>query len=139
MRLYQLLRSTLTSLLLFLCVTHGNAQIFYPTEDNPKTRSLAVIEMGKGYVSGVCLLKKDGALIYGSIFNEFGISALSFTYNEAKGKVKLHDVVSFLNKWYIRMVFRRDIARWMQELKGGNSSYVNTHRKITYRLMPLDV
>ncbi len=130
-------RLALSSIVFFLALDVCQAQTYYPTEDHPKVNASAMIEMGKGYISGVCMLKKDGDMILGSIFNEFGISALSFTYDEDRQKVKLYDVVSFMDKWYIRKVMRKDLAKWMEELKKGNDSYVNEKRGITYQLLPL--
>ncbi len=130
-------RLALSSIVFFLALEVCQAQTYYPTEENPKVNASAMIEMGKGYISGVCMLKKDGDMILGSIFNEFGISALSFTYDEDRQKVKLFDVVSFMDKWYIRKVMRKDLAKWMEELKKGNDSYVNEKRNITYKLLPL--
>ncbi len=138
MNLFPHRRLALTSLLLLCSFAACMAQSFYPTQEHPKVSCSAVIEMGKGYLSGVCILKRDDSTLQGVIFNEFGISALSFTYNENKGKVKLNEVISFLDKWYIRKVIRKDIAKWMKILSEGGSAYVNERRDITYRLLPLD-
>ncbi len=52
----------------------------------------ASIEMKKGYLSGICILIRDKDGYKGSIFNEFGISVLDFTYQPVTGKVKLENV-----------------------------------------------
>ncbi len=135
---FNLRYSALISLLLLGMLTCGKAQALYPTADAPMTRSTALIEMGKAYLSGVCILKRDDATVQGCIINEFGISALSFTYQEEREKVKLHDVASFLDKWYIRKVMKKDIAKWMKALREGGDTYVNTRRNISYKLVPLD-
>ncbi len=134
--LQSLLRRLALSSLLAVCFM-AQAQGYYPTQDTVTVRCQAMIEMDKGYMSGVCILKRDGNVVHGSVFNEFGISAMSFTFDEARGKVKLHSIISMLDKWYIRRTIKGDIARWMKELQAGGDTYVNQRRHITYRLSPL--
>lgn len=53
--------------------------------------------MQKARLTGVALTRLDNNAISGSIINEFGVSALDFTYDIRRGKVKLNHVVSFLD------------------------------------------
>lgn len=92
----------------------------------------ATIEMSKGYVSGVCIMANDGSVIKGSLFNEFGISAIDFTYQPDKKKVKLLSVIKILNKWYIKKVLRKDLVQVMENLSKGIYSYHDKKFKIDY-------
>lgn len=119
---------------------------------NETSRMSFRIEMQKGYVSGILITADSGTDINGAMINEFGISALDFTYSRKSGKVKLLNVVSFLNKWYIKRVLRADIGYCLHILYGtpvskekhyqvsrdGDSlSIVNTKRKISYIFSPI--
>lgn len=97
-----------------------------------KVKYNATIEMSKGYVSGVCIMANDGSVIKGSLFNEFGISAIDFTYQPDKKKVKLLSVIKILNKWYIKKVLRKDLVQVMENLSKGIYSYHDKKFKIDY-------
>ena len=104
----------------------------FPDSVGSKVKYNATIEMSKGYVSGVCVMVNDEGIIKGSLFNEFGISAIDFTYQPEQRKVKLLSVIKMLNKWYIRKVLRKDLAQVMQNLAQGISSYHDKKFKIDY-------
>ncbi len=93
--------------------------------------------MPKGYVSGVCIMYNDGQDVKGSIFNEFGISAIDFSYNIAKDKVKLLNVMSMLNKWYIKKLLKSDLRKLLHQLQQGNGTYRNGKYKIEYKFTTL--
>lgn len=104
----------------------------FPDSAGSKVKYNATIEMSKGYVSGVCIMANDGSVIKGSLFNEFGISAIDFTYQPDKKKVKLLSVIKILNKWYIKKVLRKDLVQVMESLSKGIYSYHNKKFKIDY-------
>ena len=93
--------------------------------------------MPKGYVSGICVIMLEGDLLKGSIFNEFGITAMDFTYQLSKEKVKLVSVLPMLNKWYIKRVLKKDLKAVIKGLEQGNTTYENTRRHILYQFSPL--
>lgn len=101
-------------------------------------RYAASITMPRGHVSGVCMLHRCGSEVRGCIFNEFGISAMEFVYTEGCRKVRLLGVVKMLDKWYIRRVLRRDLARAVANLLSGRFGYTNVRRSITYKFTPID-
>lgn len=75
-----------------------------------------VVDMRGDRLSGILMVKKREGGMVGTLVNEFGIKAFDFEYNSAvKGRlgsgkrVKLIDVVRFMDRWYIRRVLRRDI------------------------------
>lgn len=106
----------------------------------------------KGAVTGILIIRKeDDGRILGSMINEFGVSAIDFICND--GKVKLTNVIGFLDKWYIRKVLATDIGFCLHKLCGinlkgkphnysvnddGNTLKItNLPRKITYSFQPL--
>ena len=124
------------SLLLSVLTSRLYAQTTFPA-DGESIRFTAYIEMEKGYVSGICILHRDGDTVHGSLFNEFGITALDFTYRLEKKKVKLHTVMPMMNKWYIRKVLRKDLRQLMTGLQNGETTWKDERYHIEYQLTPL--
>lgn len=116
-----------------VCAAKMYAQSQLPPSEGDRMRYHATIELPKGYLSGVCVLLREEAVLKGSFFNEFGISYMDFTYNVAKDKVKLHSVQSMLDKWYIRKMLRHDLRMLMHAMEDGVGEYTNNKRKMTYR------
>lgn len=108
-------------------------KVTFPDSIGQKVRYAATIEMKKGYMSGICIMVNDEGLIKGSLFNEFGISALDFTYQPETRKIKLLSVIKMLNKWYIKRVLRKDLAQVMENLRQGKGEYRDERFKIDYK------
>lgn len=100
-------------------------------------RYSAYIELPKGYVSGMMVLQREDETVKGCLFNEFGITALDFTYDRRKEKVKLHTVMKMMDKWYIRRVLRRDLREVMKRIEQGDSLYENQRYHINYKFTPM--
>ncbi len=115
-----------------------HAQSTFPTNEGERVKYNAYIEMPRAYISGISVLLKEGNVIKGSLFNEFGITALDFTYDPKRQKVKLHNVIKMMDKWYIRRVIRKDIAKMMICLQKGETQYVNEKRHINYHFIPIE-
>lgn len=109
----------------------------FPDSIGQKVKYNATIEMKKGYISGICILVNDGTLVKGCLFNEFGISALDFSYQPEKGKVKILSVIKMLDKWYIKKVLRKDLAQLMQNLAKGIPDYQDKKFNIDYHFTVL--
>lgn len=132
------MRNCLLSIsLLLLSIMQAQGQTTFPSQDGERTKYAATIEMSKGYLSGICVLLHEGNEIKGCLFNEFGISALEFTYSQAKDKVKLHSVIAMLDKWYIRKVLRKDLRALMHKLQEGKQTYTDERYNINYLFKPL--
>lgn len=130
---------SISLVLLFMLSGSMSAQTLYPVSVGDKARYAAVIEMPKAYLSGICILYHDeGSKINGSLFNEFGISALDFTYDENRDKVKLHHVIKMMNKWYIKKVLRHDLRELVHQLRIGNGIYINEKYHLRYQFTPLE-
>jgi len=105
--------------LLFVCAIGLCANDIDSTDVNNQLQRYAFqIETDKAFVSGLLLANESEDVINGSMINEFGVSAIDFTYSKRKQKVKLLNVVSFLNKWYIRMVLKNDLKFCLHILYG---------------------
>lgn len=129
----------LYSSLLLMLLSPGSmkAQDVFPSNVGEQMRYTAYIEMPKAYLSGVCILLHEGDVVKGCLFNEFGLTALDFTYCLQKQKVKLHSVVPQLDKWYIRRMLKKDLLQLMQRLQQGDTQYRNERHQITYQLTPI--
>jgi len=104
-------------------------------------------------VTGVCIIKCENDTLKGTIVNEFGVCALSFWVSPDRRKVKLQNVMSMLNKWYIKRTISGDLKhlfnttattvgqqhkhRLVQLLPDGQVVLTNTRRHLTYDFKPI--
>ena len=121
--------------LLFTCPS-AIAQTLLPS-DGITARYIVSIDMSRGYVSGIGIMKNEGERLVCSVFNEFGVSAIDFSYDLRKHKVKLLSVMDMLDKWYIRRVLRKDLRSLIENLNRGETTYENVKRHISYRFTPM--
>ncbi len=125
---------------LLLASTDVRGQGLYPSREGETVRAEASIEMRGGVtVSGIAVMKRQGEVVVGSLFNEFGITALGFRYLEDRDKLELTTVMSMLERRAVRRVVRRDVERWLRLLRRGEAVYVDSRRGITYTLKPLPI
>ncbi len=89
------------------------------------------IEMGQGYLSGVMIVNAGSDHIVGSMINEFGVSAVDFSYSYKNGKTRLVSVIGFLNKWYIKRVLKQDL-KFVLHILYGTPSKPSKDYEITY-------
>lgn len=122
------------SLLLSLSV---RGQSLLPAQEGERVELSAMIELPKGYVSGVCVMRRESSCIIGSVVSEFGFSAIDFSYDTARDKFRLLSTAQMLDKWYIRRTLRKDLRRLMHCLQAGTHTYRNERRGITYTFTPL--
>lgn len=97
-----------------------------------KAKYTAVIELPKGYLSGISVIVREPDVYHGVLFNEFGITALEFTYHPRTGKVDLIEVIPMLDKWYVRRVLKSDLQRVMENLLHGISVYKDEKYHVSY-------
>lgn len=133
-----LAKRVLLFLAILLCANSLSARQLLPVGEGERKQFSAFIEMPRGYVSGICILLRDGQQIKGSIFNEFGISAIDFSYDEQRDKVKLYEVVKMLNRWYIKRVIRRDLRELIHQMQQGKPEYTDIKHNISFKLSPLN-
>ena len=98
-----------------------------------KTRYATTIELSKGYLSGITIMVREADVYHGVLFNEFGITALEFTYQPQTKKVELIEVIAMLDKWYIRRVLKSDLQHVMENLLKGNPTYKDEKYHISYK------
>ena len=113
------------------------AQNTYSEKEGEKCRYSVQIDFGKAYISGIGILAYTDDTILGSVFNEFGVSALSFSYNPQKKKVKILSMAGKLNRWYIKRVIKKDLKKVIKILQEGGTTYNNQKYHITYTFTPL--
>lgn len=120
------------------------AQEFVASDQQPlrdsigcKMKYATAIEKSKGYLSGISVLARESDVYRGVMFNEFGITALEFTYHPSAKKVKLVQVIKMLDKWYIRRVLKKDLRCVVENLLKGISTYEDEkyHIKYVFSLM----
>ena len=137
MRKYLLLISILLLSLASLTVQAQDSLIVQqaPLSDSIgcKTRYATTIELSKGYLSGITIMVREADVYHGVLFNEFGITALEFTYHPQTKKVELIEVIAMLDKWYIRRVLKNDLQHVMENLMKGNPTYKDEKYHISYK------
>jgi len=110
----------------------------FPTFIGDRAKYDVKIDIRKAYISGVCMMVNDEGIIKASIMNEFGLSAMDFTYDTNKKKVKILSVMSKMNKWYIKKVLKKDLKQMMDLLRQDIFTYENKKYQITYTFKPLN-
>lgn len=140
--------------ILFVCIFSMRANDIDSTGVSHQLQRYSFqIEMNKAFLSGLLLANEDDEIINGSLINEFGVSAIDFTYSKKKQKVNLLNVVSFLNKWYIKKVLKNDLKFCLHILydtpfnsknnyevihSGDTFSIINHKRNLKYTFTPLN-
>lgn len=144
----------LSSLIVFPAFNLGATEVDAVMQVTPLRKYAFQIETAGGFVSGILLVSEDDENINGSMINEFGVSAIDFSYSKKRQKVKLLNVVSFLNKWYIKQVLRNDIKFCLHVLcdtpfkrrhdydvvnTPDSVTIINNKRHIKYSFSPLTI
>ena len=131
------MRTCLVFISILLCfnyATESQGQQYYPLKAGDRTENNILIEMPKGYISGICVLVNDGDTINGAVINEFGITLMGFRYIIPDDKVKLASVVAVMDKWYIKKVLANDIKGLLAALRNGGNVFVDDKHNVTFTL-----
>lgn len=110
----------------------------FPMADGDRARYNVQIDFRKAYISGLCIMLHEDGVVKSSIVNEFGVSALDFTYHPVSHKVKIISVMGKLNKWYIKRQLKRNLKQVMTRLPMGMNVYEDTKYGIKYTFLPFD-
>lgn len=108
------------------------AQSTYPVNDGDKVHYNLQIEIRESCLSGICIMVNNEGTIASSIINEFGISLIDFTYSEKKNRIKLHNIIKPLNRWYIKRFIKRSLKKMINVMKSGGTEYIDNKNKIRY-------
>lgn len=119
------------------CRIEVEDSIVFPANEGERASYKAFIKTGRGEISGVCLLLHEGDTIKGAIVNEFGISALDFTYVMSADRMTLNHVIAMLDKWYVRAVIKEDLRQVLLGLQQGKNHYDDERYHISYTLTPI--
>ena len=111
----------------------------FPSKEGEKAKYSVMIEFPKAYISGIGVIAFQEGRVVGTVFNEFGVSAISFTYDEAKNKVKLLSMIGKLNRWYVKRVVKNDLKHVLHVLKKSGTTYINEKQHIIYNWHPLAI
>ena len=111
---------------------------FFPHKEGEKVKYAVMIEFGKGYISGVGIIACQEEEIRGAVFNEFGVSVMSFSYNPCRNRMKILDAAGKFNRWYVKRIIRKDMVHVMNALQMSETTYFNEKRRIRYTFTPLD-
>lgn len=129
-RLYVILFASL-----FIIPSFASAQCL--GESNRSNRYSVQIDIDRAGISGVYIMQEQNDTVLCAIVNEFGVSALSFTYNPVKGRIKIVGCLPQLNKWYIKRILKRDLKSIIPQLQRWNENdpfeYYNPKFSIRYR------
>ena len=68
--------------------------------EGDKAKYSVMIEFEKAYISGIGIMARQNDKIVCSVFNEFGVSVLSFAYDLRKGKTKLLGTIGYQQMVY---------------------------------------
>ena len=130
------------------CIMQGNCVILHPATLNG--RYSVLITFRDAGLTGVCIVKPTDEGLVGTIVNEFGIKAFDFTYDSRKQKVKLHNVIKMMNRWYIKKVVKADLKvlltteesgtygrRTLDRKPDGSVKLTNEKYNISYSFTPL--
>lgn len=138
-----ILKSVSFALLLFAANITAAAQGAFSIAEDAVSRYGFRLERGEAQLTGICLLRADGDTIRGSLVNEFGIKAMDFEICGGK-KVRLDNVISFLDKWYIRRTIKSDLRKLFSDNGGtvaesdGSITFENQKRGLKYVFTPLE-
>jgi len=103
-------------------------------------------------ITGVCIINSDEEGCKGVLVNEFGIHVMDFTVSPDRRKVKLLNVMPFMNRWYIKRVVKGDLKflfgatqEKMQKGKrtitiedNGTVTLVNSRYGLRYSFLEMD-
>ena len=125
------------------------AQKLFSFDEEGMNRMYVEMNMRGHEVTSLSLMRLTTNELRGSLVNEFGIKAFDFVY--ASGKTKVSNVVSFLDKWYIKRVLKKDLSflfsatischrgkRRVEKDSAGVITLTNEKYKLTYRFSPLN-
>ena len=110
----------------------------FPLPEGGKARYAAMIDFGKAYISGVCALARENDEVLGAVFNEFGVSVISFSYHARTRRTKVLHTAGFLRRRHLKRVLKHDIGKLMDALSPSGATYRNKRFSISYSLSPFD-
>lgn len=75
--------------------------------DEQRNSYRVVLKTPDNSITGLCLLKKNGDKWQGTLMNEMGVKAFDFIVTDEK--CELLNVISMMNKWYIKKTVAADL------------------------------
>jgi hypothetical protein len=116
----QLTRRCLLTVSLLLAVAVAHAGDWLLTLGGRQQFTVAIAARGT-QLTGLCIVRTDAdGSSRGTVVNEFGIHALDFTLTADRRRMRLHNVMPWMDRWYIRRVVRRDLQRLFAATAAGD-------------------
>ncbi|MDR2626587.1 MAG: hypothetical protein LBC40_00960 [Dysgonamonadaceae bacterium] len=125
------------------------SSVFFAPDTTPITKYRITIQTKDTETTGIFALKYAGGEWRGSLINEVGAKAFDFIASD--GRCHLINLISFLDKWYIRQTIESDFAflfyapkdlpvkgKSFQVLPGGAFVLKNEKRNIVYSFQPFE-
>lgn len=144
---------SISLMLVAYCATAACEQPCFPEEEGESRQYAVLLQFGKVSLTGICIMKHVDGVIAGTMINEFGIRAFDFSFDREDNRVKLSNIIGFLDRWYIRKTIRRDmtlllgygndelpveVRRHIIEQREDQSIVMtNSEGNITYRFTPI--
>lgn len=121
--------------LLFFCSQTGFAQEKEKATDN--TRYAVKIDIQNAYISGISIMRKESDCLKAAMFNEFGISILSWNYDSRKDKIRISGASAFFAKAGIKRVLKSDLKAISRQIyngeHGNDANYVYCNKKYSLK------
>lgn len=117
----------------------ATAHSLYPDTVGQRAMYETTIDLPEANISGILIMvRTDENNINASIVNEFGLSLMDFSYNEKREKIKLHNVMSKLNRWYIKRMLKNDLKQALKAMRKGDNEHYNKRHNIKYTFHSID-
>lgn len=94
--------------------------------DSEKNSYRVVLKTPKNSITGICILKKNGNEWRGTLMNEMGAKAFDFIVTDEK--CELLNVISMMDKWYIKKTVAADLHYLFNIDNPKTSFYKKTER-----------
>jgi len=105
---------------------HGNGanslSVITLTE-NKATKLKTEITFSQAHISGISIIKSHGDTISGAFVTEFGMKG--FEFNLYNNRCNVFNMMSKLNKWYIRKTLQNDILMIFNHYQPANINYIS--------------
>ena len=139
--------SLLLTLSMAAAAVRGKGKDAFMLDEGVRKDYALTIESPDMSFTGICVMRQMSDTVAGTVVNEFGLKAFDFIYLMSKRKIKLKNVVKFLDRWYIKSTLKGDLKYLLGGSKpshrgldiGADSTVrlANRRRGLTYIFTPI--
>jgi hypothetical protein len=91
--------------------------------ENKATKLKTEITFSQAQISGISIIKSHGDTISGAFVTEFGLKG--FEFNLYNNRCRVFNLMSKLDKWYIRKTLENDILMIFNRYQSTNINYIS--------------